>query len=136
MSDCYSIMKVPEAHGQLGFSRFFIKARCVTLRTWHACPEGGAGASTFWIPFFGLSMKLLGFVFLERNWDADQQRVRKSFDVIRDKGQPVWFASFLEGTRYNATKHAQSSSFASENKLPLLKARADCAPWPRTASRG
>lgn len=73
-----------------------------------------------YMPFFGWGMYLAGFIFLKRNWAKDQSNINATFSTLIKNRLPVHLISYLEGTRVNAKKIAQSHEYAKANGLPLL----------------
>jgi 1-acyl-sn-glycerol-3-phosphate acyltransferase len=73
-----------------------------------------------YMPFFGWGMYLAGFIFLKRNWAQDQTNINSTFRALIKERLPVHLISYLEGTRVNAKKIAQSHEYAKKNNLPLL----------------
>ena len=86
----------------MGFCRFFAKK------------------SIMYVPGIGQGIYLLGFVFLSRNWNADAEKINKTFESLRNLNVPFWLISHLEGTRFSPKKVANSQQFAKKHDLPLL----------------
>lgn len=73
-----------------------------------------------YMPFFGWGMYLAGFIFLKRNWAKDQRHINATFDTLVKNRLPVHLISYLEGTRVNKKKIAESHEYAAKNNLPKL----------------
>lgn len=41
---------------------------------------------------------------LARNWERDQRRISKVFELYRTLRYPVWLISFVEGSRFSSEK--------------------------------
>ena len=86
----------------LGYCRYFIKY------------------SALWIPFFGIGMYLMRFIFLSRDWKKDEGNLQKQFSALKELGAPIWLILFLEGTRISPSKLKKSHDFSKANNLPIL----------------
>ena len=73
-----------------------------------------------YMPFFGWGMYFAGFIFLKRNWALDQKQINETFETLVKNRLPVHLISYLEGTRINKKKLAESHEYASKNNLPRL----------------
>jgi lysophosphatidic acid acyltransferase/lysophosphatidylinositol acyltransferase len=76
-----------------------------------------AKKSIQYFPVVGWGMKLYGMIFLSRAWDKDQTKVEKSFQNIKDIEQPMYFVSFLEGTRITEKKLEETREFAQKRNI-------------------
>lgn len=76
--------------------------------------------SVQYIPAFGLGMKLLGFIFLSRDFEKDKKTMAKSFSFLKSMHHPAWLFSFLEGHRFSKKLLKESQEYAKNNKRPLL----------------
>lgn len=72
------------------------------------------------VPGIGWGMLFLGCPFVKRNWTDDKALIESTFHKITRLGLPVWLVSFVEGTRFQPLKLAQSQKFAAEKGLPKL----------------
>ncbi len=71
-----------------------------------------------WVPFLGWGMQLLDCIFLKRNWEADQKKIDHGFKNILSHQDPIWLASFVEGTRKTPAKILQSQKYARSQNHP------------------
>eukprot|EP00818_Percolomonas_sp_WS_P002469 CAMPEP_0117450626 /NCGR_PEP_ID=MMETSP0759-20121206/8571_1 /TAXON_ID=63605 /ORGANISM="Percolomonas cosmopolitus, Strain WS" /LENGTH=283 /DNA_ID=CAMNT_0005243165 /DNA_START=428 /DNA_END=1279 /DNA_ORIENTATION=+ len=78
-----------------------------------------AKSSLSHIPLVGWGMRMLGMIFLKRNWMRDQKTIQSTFKYLRENHIPVWIVSFLEGTRVTEDKMKQSIKFQVERGLPV-----------------
>lgn len=74
-----------------------------------------------YMPFFGWGMYFAGFIFLKRNWAMDQRQINSTFETLVKNRLPVHLISYLEGTRVNKKKLAESHEYAAKNNLPRLE---------------
>lgn len=96
------VHSVPIRCGMIGNCRYFSKD------------------SIKYMPFFGWGMYLAGFIFLKRNWAQDQRHINATFETLIKNRLPVHLISYLEGTRVNKKKLAESHEYAAKNNLPKL----------------
>lgn len=99
------------------------------LLLWLAIDKYGALASakamvkkvirTF--PIMGWTYLLNEFVFLERNWDRDQDTLRAGMDNFLTFNRPVTVLMFCEGTRFTPDKFAAAQKFAASKGLEAFK---------------
>ena len=62
----------------------------------------------------------MGSVFLERNWEQDERKIKQAFDALKQRNLPFWLVSFPEGTRLTDQKLKQSHDWAKKKDLPFL----------------
>jgi len=74
-----------------------------------------------YIPIIGWSWAMSDMVFLKREWDNDQETMRKTLNNLLQFPSPVWLLLFPEGTRFTPDKHKASLQFATKSGLPHLK---------------
>jgi 1-acyl-sn-glycerol-3-phosphate acyltransferase len=99
MPDILALMMLARAHRRLGDLKFFVK---------HALK---------WVPGVGWGMQFLSCPFLRRDWTADRERIRRTFDSLVRERIPVWLVSFAEGTRGTPAKMRASAEWALEQGL-------------------
>jgi len=73
-----------------------------------------------YIPFVGIGIWAMGFIFLSRKWQDDQKKINKAYSHLKTDGEPFWFVTHPEGSRVNATNIKKSQEFAKERGLPIL----------------
>jgi 1-acyl-sn-glycerol-3-phosphate acyltransferase len=66
-------------------------------------------------------MQFLGCPFLTRDWTADRERIRKTFDTLVSESIPVWLVSFAEGTRSTPDKLRESAEWALANGIEATR---------------
>ncbi|KAK2641103.1 hypothetical protein Ddye_022866 [Dipteronia dyeriana] len=71
------------------------------------------------LPIIGWSMWFSDYVFLERNWAKDENRLKAGFKWLEDFPRPFWLALFVEGTRFTQEKLAVAQEFAASKGLPI-----------------
>ena len=102
MLDVLVIQKIATDFGIKGELKFFSKK------------------SLGYLPFFGWSMMLLGFILLKRSWAEDKEATLKAFSNIRQNDFKFWLASFPEGTRITKSKWEKSKTLAQKKgRKPL-----------------
>jgi len=74
-----------------------------------------------YIPFVGLAIQGVGFIFLNRNWTEDRSSLKHAFNNLKTLGMPFWLLSHPEGSRWNKEKLEESNQFAKKRDLPQLK---------------
>ncbi|PWB79051.1 MAG: hypothetical protein C3F15_00395 [Holophagae bacterium] len=94
MPDILALMTLARAKKRLGDLKFFVK---------HALK---------WVPGVGWGMQFIGCPFLRRDWTADRERIRRTFDTLVRERIPVWLVSFAEGTRSTPEKLQASAEWA------------------------
>jgi len=94
MPDILALMIFARGKRRLGDLKFFVK---------HALK---------WVPGVGWGMQFIGCPFLKRDWTADRERIRRTFDTLVRERIPVWLVSFAEGTRGTPDKLRASADWA------------------------
>lgn len=72
-----------------------------------------------YVPGLGWGMLFLDCLFLKRNWEEDERKVRATFDKFRRFQIPIWLVSFSEGTRLTKRKLEAAQKFAEAKGLPV-----------------
>lgn len=72
-----------------------------------------------YVPGVGWGMLFLDCLFLKRNWDSDEGKIRRTFAKFRNQHIPIWLISFSEGTRLKPGKLAKSQEYARAQGLPV-----------------
>lgn len=103
MPDILALMFLARAKDRLGDLKFFVK---------HALK---------WVPGIGWGMQFIGCPFLERDWTADRERVRRTFGTLVQERIPVWLVSFAEGTRATPDKIRASAEWALANGIEATR---------------
>lgn len=103
MPDILALMTLARAKKRLGDLKFFVK---------HALK---------WIPGVGWGMQFISCPFLRRDWTADRERIRKTFETLVRERIPVWLVSFAEGTRSTPEKLQASAEWAAEQGLEATR---------------
>lgn len=70
-----------------------------------------------WVPGPGWGMKLLDCIYVKRDWSRDEAEIQRLFGRFKEENIPISLVSFLEGTRFTASKHAEALRFARERRL-------------------
>jgi 1-acyl-sn-glycerol-3-phosphate acyltransferase len=94
MPDILALMILARGKSRLGDLKFFVK---------HALK---------WVPGVGWGMQFISCPFLRRDWTADRERIRRTFDSLVRERIPVWLVSFAEGTRATPDKIRISAEWA------------------------
>uniref|UniRef100_A0A8D9A549 Lysocardiolipin acyltransferase 1 n=2 Tax=Cacopsylla melanoneura TaxID=428564 RepID=A0A8D9A549_9HEMI len=66
----------------------------------------------------GWVMQIAGFLYIERNWDADQEAMTEQLDYFRDIQHPLQLLIFPEGTDLSQSNIEKSNKFADSHDLP------------------
>jgi 1-acyl-sn-glycerol-3-phosphate acyltransferase len=103
MPDIVALMILARGKRRLGDLKFFVKQ------------------ALKWIPGVGWGMQFLGCPFLSRDWTADRERIRKTFDTLVSESIPVWLVSFAEGTRSTPDKLRESAEWALANGIEVTR---------------
>jgi len=103
MTDITTIMAFARSKRRLGDLKFFVKHQLK------------------WFPGIGWGMQFLNCPFVRRDWTADRQRIRRTFDTLVSERIPMWMVSFVEGTRVTPEKLAESREWARERGLDLYE---------------
>ncbi|GAA0161497.1 acyltransferase [Lithospermum erythrorhizon] len=72
-----------------------------------------------YLPVLGWSMWFSDYIFLERSWAKDQNRLKSGLDGLRDFPQPFWLALFVEGTRFTQEKLLAAQEYARSVGMPV-----------------
>lgn len=72
------------------------------------------------MPLIGLAMKLLGFIFIHRNWALDEAKFRRRIGRLETDNVPYNLIIFPEGTTLNPSAKVKCSKYAKEHDLPQL----------------
>lgn len=73
-----------------------------------------------YVPGIGWGMVFLDCIFLTRDWSLDQASLNRTFGKFKRENISMWVVSFVEGSRLNAKKLAESQAFAtSRGRKPL-----------------
>eukprot|EP01133_Synstelium_polycarpum_P006246 gene6246-7239_t len=75
-----------------------------------------------YVPFVGVGIWAMGFIFLSRSWQNDQPKINKAFSRLKKDGEPFWFVTHPEGSRMSAANLKDSRQFAMDRggNVPLL----------------
>jgi 1-acyl-sn-glycerol-3-phosphate acyltransferase len=103
MPDIVVLMILARGKRRLGDLKFFVKQ------------------ALKWVPGVGWGMQFLGCPFLTRDWTADRERIRRTFDTLVREGIPVWLVSFAEGTRSTPDKLRESAEWALANGIEATR---------------
>jgi len=99
MPDIPAIMKFARTKDRLGDLKFFVKKQLK------------------WVPGMGWGMQFLDCLFIDRDWTADRETIRKTFSRLVDDKVPVYLVSFVEGTRLTLPKLAAAQDYARSHGL-------------------
>ena len=85
---------------------------------------------TRYLPVIGWSWWMCDFVFMDRTWEADKERLFKRFETLRKHPDetPFMIGLFCEGTRVSEEKLEASRKWCAETGRPVL----EHIMWPRT----
>lgn len=85
-------------------------------------------ATLKWIPIFGIGMQLYGFIFMNRNWAADEASMRSRLTKLKTRtsgpmsGQagkaqldPMWLLIYPEGTNLSRNTKRESAEFSAKS---------------------
>jgi lysocardiolipin and lysophospholipid acyltransferase len=110
MPDITIIMAFARSKGRLGDLKWFVKRALGR------------------VPGVGWGMKFINCPFVDRDWSADRDTIRRTFSKIVGERIPLWLINFSEGTRVTLAKIARSQEYArSVGARPL-----DHVLFPRT----
>lgn len=99
MPDIVALMTLARRKRRLGDLKFFVKQ------------------ALKWVPGVGWGMQFLSCPFVRRDWTADRERIRHTFDTLVRERIPVWLVSFAEGTRSTPDKLRANAEWAVERGL-------------------
>jgi 1-acyl-sn-glycerol-3-phosphate acyltransferase len=99
MPDILALMMLARTKKRLGDLKFFVKH------------------DLKWVPGVGWGMQFIGCPFVRRDWTADRERIRRTFDTLVRERIPVWLVSFAEGTRSTPEKLLANAEWAVEHGL-------------------
>ncbi|PIE05928.1 MAG: hypothetical protein CSA75_02185 [Sorangium cellulosum] len=74
-----------------------------------------------YVPGVGWGMVFLDCLFVERQWMSDHASIEATFKRLIDDDVPVWLITFIEGTRVNQEKLANSQAYALSHGLKPLR---------------
>jgi len=101
MPDIPALMKFARTKDRLGDMKYFIKKEFK------------------WLPGMGWGLQMLDSVFVDRNWTADEERIRHTFARIVENRVPIYLVSFAEGTRLTMAKLETARTFARDRGLTV-----------------
>ena len=99
MPDIPAIMKFARTKDRLGDLKFFVKKQLK------------------WVPGLGWGMQFLDCLYIDREWMADRETIRKTFSRLVDGKVPLYLVSFVEGTRLTLPKLAAAQDYARVHDL-------------------
>ncbi len=73
------------------------------------------------IPFIGLGMKVLGFIFVRRDWAKDKIKFSRRIRRLGSNGTPYNLLIFPEGTTMTEQARETGRLFAKEKGFPVLQ---------------
>ena len=108
-TDSLVVYEIARRFGQLGHIRSFAKK-----------------SLKFTLPIVGWFMGLSDFIFLSRDWDKDQQNIKRQLDLLAEQSKhfttgAFWLHIFPEGTRLRPKKLAEAHEFAKAQGLPIFE---------------
>jgi len=103
MPDIPAIMKFCKTKDRLGDMKYFVKKQLK------------------WLPGMGWGMQFLDCLFIDRDWTADRETIRKTFARLVDDRVPVHLVSFVEGTRLSMPKLDSAQEYARTHGLRVPK---------------
>ncbi len=74
-----------------------------------------------YVPGVGWGMLFLDCIFLKRNWDSDEQKIKETFNKFHHYKIPLWLLIFPEGTRVTPEKLERSNNYAKIKGIPETK---------------
>lgn len=74
-----------------------------------------------YVPTLGWAWALTDTIFLERDWQKDQQILKDGMNALASYAQPVWLLLYPEGTRMSKKKLQEGQEFAKQRGLPVYK---------------
>ncbi|EAL63183.1 hypothetical protein DDB_G0288523 [Dictyostelium discoideum AX4] len=74
-----------------------------------------------YVPFAGIGIWAMGFIFLSRKWQNDQPKINKAYEHLRKDGEPFWFVTHPEGSRVSEKNLKESQEFSRSRGLPILE---------------
>eukprot|EP01125_Pyxidicula_operculata_P016431 TRINITY_DN5655_c0_g1_i1.p1 TRINITY_DN5655_c0_g1~~TRINITY_DN5655_c0_g1_i1.p1 ORF type:complete len:342 (+),score=50.32 TRINITY_DN5655_c0_g1_i1:104-1129(+) len=83
--------------------------------------KGFAKESLSYVPFAGAALKVMGYVFLSRNWENDKKKLRQAFYYLKEGKSKYWLFTHPEGARISEDKLRSSHELAEEKNLPKLR---------------
>ncbi|KAK3004897.1 hypothetical protein RJ639_018719, partial [Escallonia herrerae] len=75
--------------------------------------------STKYLPVIGWSMWFSEYIFLDRSWTKDENRLKSGLQQLCDFPQPFWLALLPEGTRFTWAKLVAAQEYAASAGLPV-----------------
>ncbi len=70
-----------------------------------------------YVPGMGWGMRLIGCVFLKRDWTRDRTSVERAFSNLTRTKMPFWLVIFAEGTRITQAKADSNRKFFEEKHV-------------------
>ena len=70
------------------------------------------------IPILGWASQGMGFIFIRRNWESDQEYMRRYISIYNMYDDDFYLLLFPEGADYNPQHLYKSIQFAAKNNLP------------------
>ena len=70
------------------------------------------------VPILGWASQTMGFIFIRRNWESDQEYMRKYITIYNMYDDNFHLLLFPEGADYNRIHLYKSIKFAAKNNLP------------------
>jgi lysocardiolipin and lysophospholipid acyltransferase len=99
MPDITAFMKFCKTKDRLGDMKYFVKKQLK------------------WVHGMDWGMQFLDCLFIDRDWMADRETIRKTFSRIVDGNVPIYLVSFVEGTRLTLPKLAAAQDYAQAHGL-------------------
>jgi 1-acyl-sn-glycerol-3-phosphate acyltransferase len=109
-TDFYLIQELALKSNMLGYCRWFAKQQLK------------------WVPFLGWGLWAMGMPLISRNWDRDQNELRRVFRGPQHYRWPMWLISYSEATRFTPQKYLQTVQWCKEKGKPIPR----YALYPRT----
>lgn len=103
MPDILVVMALAARKGRLADLKWFLKD------------------SLKYVPGVGWGLLFLDSLFVKRDWNRDQDTIRRTFSLFHRKKVAFWLIMFAEGTRITARKLERSQDFARRQGLPVLR---------------
>ncbi|KAM7497188.1 hypothetical protein LguiA_021602 [Lonicera macranthoides] len=75
--------------------------------------------SAKFLPVIGWSMWFSEYIFLDRNWVKDENKLKSGFEQLSDFPRPFWLALLVEGTRFTQAKLLAAQEYAASAGLPV-----------------
>jgi hypothetical protein len=72
-------------------------------------------------------MQFYQFIFLKRQWDQDQVRLKQSLLRLTQNNEPLWFLLFPEGTVVNPKQLRRAEEYAQRHHIAVNISQFDSA---------